>query len=128
MTGGIMLEGGGITSANPLPEIATVDVRGVGASLDPPQEVEATPHLIDLDHRTVTRLGVIVEAILEVSLARPPGTRAQKRQIKNANVVTLQEMKRRSTVGPILTHQNPKVMLKMPSRKINAPSLYPNLS
>lgn len=124
-----MVEGGGInTSVNPPPAIAAVDARGVGASLDPPLEVEATPHLMDLDHRAVTHLGVTVEAILEVSLARFLWIHAQRHQIKSANEATLREMKRRSTVGPIQTHQNLKVMLKMHSQKINAPYLYLSLS
>mmetsp|Transcript_31823 Transcript_31823/g.47969 ORF Transcript_31823/g.47969 Transcript_31823/m.47969 type:complete len:257 (-) Transcript_31823:1387-2157(-) len=136
MTGGTMVEEGGINrmSVNPPPMIAAVDVRGVGASLDPPLEVEvgATPHrMMDLDHQAATHLGVIVEAILEVSPARPLGIHTIRRhKIKNANeatLLTLREMKRRSTVGPIQTHQSRKVML-MPSQKISAPSLYLNLS
>jgi len=135
MTGGTMVEEGGINrmSVNPPPMIAAVDVRGVGASLDPPLEVEvgATHHLLDLDHQAATHLGVIVEAIPEVSPARPLGIHTTRRhKIKNANeatLLTLREMKRRSTVGPIQTHQSRKVM-RMPSQKISAPSLYLNLS
>jgi len=135
MTGGTMVEEGGINrmSVNPPPMIAAVDVRGVGASLDPPLEVEvgATHHLLDLDHQAATHLGVIVEAIPEVSPARPLGIHTTRRhKIKNANeatLLTLREMKRRSTVGPIQTHQSRKVMLT-PSQKISAPSLYLNLS
>jgi hypothetical protein len=136
MTGGTMVEEGGINrmSVNPPPMIAAVDVRGVGASLDPPLEVEvgAIPHrMMDLDHQAATHLGVIVEAILEVSPARPLGIHTTRRhKIKNASeatLLTLREMKRRSTVGPIQTHQSRKVML-MPSQKISAPSLYLNLS
>ena len=105
----------------------------VGASLDPPLEVEvgATHNLLDLDHQAATHLGVIVEAIPEVSPARPLGIHTTRRhKIKNANeatLLTLREMKRRSTVGPIQTHQSRKVM-RMPSQKISAPSLYLNLS
>lgn len=123
-----MVEGGGINiSLISPPVIAAVDVRGVGVSLGPPLEVEveATLHLMDLDHRAATHLGVIVEAILEVSLALPRGIRITRRRkmIKNASEATLWEMKRRSTVG--LLH-NPRVMLRMLSQKISALCLYLN--
>mmetsp|Transcript_4659 Transcript_4659/g.7202 ORF Transcript_4659/g.7202 Transcript_4659/m.7202 type:complete len:251 (-) Transcript_4659:1369-2121(-) len=126
---GTTVEGGDIhMSVKSPPVIAAVDVRGVGASPDPPLavEVEATPHLMDLDHQAVTRLGVIVEAIPGVSLVRPQWIHTTRRhKIKNANEATQQGMKRRNTVDPL---QNPKLMLRMLSQKISALSSYLNSS